>query len=204
MHDDDVRQLIRDITATIQEIELTHAQQTRQALDATRNIQRAREEQDRLRSDVNRLRALVDLPEQQPPPATLPDLRQGGRQGDTPLTTDHTPRPLQVGDRVYIRNQIRRPILWNAPGTQQRGPFSYERERCAIVERITANRVYITTTQGTNTWRSHENLRLLHRCAYAEFYDEYYRNQSQARNSSDDSSANDGVPDYDEDYYSRS
>ena len=61
---------------------------------------------------------------------------------------------LRTGDRVRIKNKIRRPAT--------AGPsWSETRERIATVTRITTDQVHIITDNGTKTWRAHNNLRLI-------------------------------------------
>jgi len=61
---------------------------------------------------------------------------------------------LKRGDRVRIRNKVRRPAT--------AGPtWSEARERSATVTRVTPDQVYITTDNGTKTWRGPNNLQLI-------------------------------------------
>ena len=64
----------------------------------------------------------------------------------------------ETGDHVIITNEIRRPLL--APQTWNR-----ENERRATVTRVKRvlqkDRVYLTTDNGTRTWRLAENVRPL-------------------------------------------
>jgi hypothetical protein len=61
---------------------------------------------------------------------------------------------LLVGDRVRIKNRIRRPANW--PTSK---PWTEANERSAVVTRVTTDRVYITTDNGTLTWRQPQNLK---------------------------------------------
>jgi hypothetical protein len=61
---------------------------------------------------------------------------------------------LRTGDRVRIKNKIRKPAT--------AGPsWSETRERFATVTRITVDQVHIVTDNGTKTWRAHNNLCLI-------------------------------------------
>jgi hypothetical protein len=63
-------------------------------------------------------------------------------------------RGLRPGDRVRIKNKIRRPAT--------AGPsWSETRERSATVTRVTVDQVHIITDNGTKTWRARNNLRLI-------------------------------------------
>ena len=63
-------------------------------------------------------------------------------------------RELRPGDRVRIKNKIRRPAT--------AGPsWSETRERSATVTRVTVDQVHIITDNGTRTWRARNNLRLI-------------------------------------------
>jgi hypothetical protein len=65
-----------------------------------------------------------------------------------------TANGLKRGDRVRIRNRVRRPAT--------AGPtWNEERERLATVTRVTADQVHITTDNGTRTWRGPNNLQLI-------------------------------------------
>jgi hypothetical protein len=72
-----------------------------------------------------------------------------GRRQDT--DRDDT-AAYRTGDRVYITNRVARPILpsrdWNIHD-----------ERRATVTRVTRDRVYFRTDNGTSTWRKAKNLR---------------------------------------------
>jgi hypothetical protein len=63
-------------------------------------------------------------------------------------------RKIQVGDRVKIRNKVRKPTTWPKDKA-----WTEPLERQATVTRITNDRVYITTKNGTHTWRHLNNLK---------------------------------------------
>ena len=60
----------------------------------------------------------------------------------------------RVGDRVFVTNQIRRPIL--APRH-----WTLDNERKGTVTGIGKERIYYRTDNGTETWRLTKNLRPL-------------------------------------------
>ena len=73
------------------------------------------------------------------------------RQQEVPRG-ENTQRPYRTGDRVYVTNRIRRPVFAARDWTTIR-------ERTATVARVEGDRVYITTENGTETWRAAKNLR---------------------------------------------
>lgn len=60
---------------------------------------------------------------------------------------------LEVGDRVRIKNKVRKPATWPSAT-----PWSEERERIATVTRVTTEQVHFVTDNGTRTWRAPNNL----------------------------------------------
>ena len=65
-----------------------------------------------------------------------------------------TPRAFEVGDRVYIKNKIRRPV-------SARPDWNIYKERRATVNKVKPGEIHFTTDNGTNTWRGPFNIRLL-------------------------------------------
>jgi hypothetical protein len=61
---------------------------------------------------------------------------------------------LRRGDRVRIKNRVRKPATAGAN-------WSEARERLATVTRATDEQVFVTTDNGTKTWRAPNNLRLI-------------------------------------------
>ena len=61
---------------------------------------------------------------------------------------------LRTGDRVRIKNKIRKPATAGPSWTENK-------ERLATVVRITVDQVHLTTDNGTKTWRAPNNLRLI-------------------------------------------
>ena len=60
---------------------------------------------------------------------------------------------LEVGDRIVIINNVRRPSNWIRP-------WSARRERHATVTRIgTDGKVFFTTDNGVKTWRNSTNVK---------------------------------------------
>jgi hypothetical protein len=61
---------------------------------------------------------------------------------------------IRIGDRVRIRNKIRKPAT--------AGPsWSEARERFATVTKVTTEQVHVVTDNGTKTWRAPNNLQLI-------------------------------------------
>ena len=60
---------------------------------------------------------------------------------------------IQVGDQIKIKNKIKKPSNW--PTDKQ---WTEPLERLAVVTRITTDRVYFTTRNGTLTWRHPQNI----------------------------------------------
>jgi hypothetical protein len=73
------------------------------------------------------------------------------------LSPNNNKTRLQVGDRVKIHNKIRKPKNW--PTERD---WTEPLERLAIITRITSDRIYITTDNGTLTWRQPGNLSKIH------------------------------------------
>ena len=76
-----------------------------------------------------------------------------------PGTSDRaTPRTtitsFSTGDRVYIKNRVRKPANW-----PRETAWSEERERHAIVTKIIGDQVHFVTDNGTHTWRAQNNLK---------------------------------------------
>jgi len=61
-----------------------------------------------------------------------------------------------VGDRIYVTNQVRRPLFASSTWTA-------ERERQGTVTAVQRERVYFDTDNGTATWRLKKNVRPLRR-----------------------------------------
>ena len=61
---------------------------------------------------------------------------------------------IKRGDRVRITNKVRRPAASGPTWTEAK-------ERLATVTSVNATQVHIVTDNGTRTWRSPNNLRLL-------------------------------------------
>jgi hypothetical protein len=59
-----------------------------------------------------------------------------------------------TGDRVRIKNKIRKPATAGPSWTENK-------ERFATVTRVTVDQVHLTTDNGTKTWRAPNNLRFI-------------------------------------------
>ena len=82
------------------------------------------------------------------------DQRDNDGHQDIGSTQQDTGATYHVRDRVYVLNQIRKPIF--APTT-----WTGYNERRATVTRVAGEKVFIETDNGTKTWRAAKNLRLL-------------------------------------------
>jgi hypothetical protein len=58
------------------------------------------------------------------------------------------------GDRVYIKNEIRKPSNWKTYNN-----WTAAKERYATVTEVTDARVFFTTDNGVDTWRQRKNLK---------------------------------------------
>jgi hypothetical protein len=83
----------------------------------------------------------------------IKDLRIRVAQLESQRPSDDT-SILQVGDRVRIKNKIRKPKHWPTEKA-----WTETLERKAIVTRVTTDRIYITTDNGTLTWRQPSNIK---------------------------------------------
>ena len=83
------------------------------------------------------------------------DQRDNGSNRDSRSAQQDTGTTYHVRDRVYVVNQIRRPVF--APMT-----WTGYNERRATVTRVAGEKIFIKTDNGTETWRAANSLRLLH------------------------------------------
>jgi hypothetical protein len=67
----------------------------------------------------------------------------------TVVEAEPTTNVYQVGDRVVITNSITRPL----------NRSTNNGDRTAVVTSVVGRRVYIRTSNNTNTWRAPQNLR---------------------------------------------
>lgn len=67
-------------------------------------------------------------------------------------------RPFVVGERVRIRNDIRKPTNWTGVW-DARNKEAYRR---AVVTAVEAGKVYLRNDLGIETWRAPKNLLRLH------------------------------------------
>jgi hypothetical protein len=84
------------------------------------------------------------------------EARDGAEQDIVIDDVDQPPAAhgLRTGDRVRIKNKIRKPAT--------AGPsWSETRERLATVTRVTPDQVHVVTDNGTKTWRARNNLSLI-------------------------------------------
>lgn len=69
---------------------------------------------------------------------------------------DYRHAALTQGDRVYIKNRVRKPSNWSDTVV-----WDERVARNATVTRVDGNKVYFTTDNGVCTWRVFSNLRRL-------------------------------------------
>jgi hypothetical protein len=79
----------------------------------------------------------------------LRQIEEANRQRES-----NTRPTYQVGDRVYITSRIRRPAFAPRAWTEYN-------ERRATVTKVVGGKVFIETDNGTKTWRTDKNLRVL-------------------------------------------
>ena len=61
---------------------------------------------------------------------------------------------LTRGDRVRIKNRVRRPATTGPTWTEENEPL-------ATITKVTADQIHIVTDNGTKTWQAPNNLRLI-------------------------------------------
>jgi len=66
---------------------------------------------------------------------------------------------LTKGDRVYVSNRVRKPNNWS--NSKEGHVWTAEKERKAIVTRVTKDKIYIVTDNGVHTWRAPKNLEFI-------------------------------------------
>lgn len=82
---------------------------------------------------------------------TVASTRQ--QQKATRTTTPLTVNGITRGDRVTIKNKIRRPATCT-----DETEWTKEKERVATVTRVTNDQIHFVTDNGTRTWRAPNNL----------------------------------------------
>lgn len=68
------------------------------------------------------------------------------------IPTEGDSVPFEIGEHVYIKNKIR-----HVPSSRRIN----RKDRASVVDRIINEKVYITTYNGSSTWRHHKNLNSL-------------------------------------------
>jgi hypothetical protein len=66
-------------------------------------------------------------------------------------TRDSVANGINKGDRIRIRNKVKKPAAWTRP-------WDKEKERIATVTRVTATQVHYITDNGVETWRAPNNV----------------------------------------------
>ena len=72
---------------------------------------------------------------------------------ETTRTTPLTVNGIRRGDRVTIKNKIRKPATCS-----NETEWTKEKERIATVTRVTNEQIHFVTDNGTKTWRAPNNL----------------------------------------------
>jgi hypothetical protein len=83
---------------------------------------------------------------------SLLDKTNAGLTAQRGDTVDHG---LEKGDRVKVKNQVKKPANWG------NDTWNYQQARVATVTFTTADRIYFVTDNGIKTWRSPRNLERL-------------------------------------------
>jgi hypothetical protein len=78
-------------------------------------------------------------------------LAEANAAGD-PEHRDTVTHGLAEGDRVRIKNQVKKPANWGSD------VWDHRQARLATVTYTTADRVYFITDNGVTTWRAPHNL----------------------------------------------
>jgi hypothetical protein len=74
----------------------------------------------------------------------------------TPAAPTQRVNGIARGDRVRIKNRVRKPATWT-----NEVEWTEAKERLATVTRVTPEQVHFVTDNGTRTWRAPNNLLLL-------------------------------------------
>ena len=61
---------------------------------------------------------------------------------------------IEVGDRVWIKNKVRKPAHWPS-----QTPWVESEYRTARVTKVSARQIFVLTDNGIDTWRAPNNLR---------------------------------------------
>ena len=91
--------------------------------------------------------------------AEIREAIEGGNEAEQDIEIGDAEQPaivhgLRTGDRVRIKNKVRKPATAGPSWTETR-------ERLATVTRVTVDQVHIITDNGTKTWRARNNLSLI-------------------------------------------
>jgi hypothetical protein len=65
---------------------------------------------------------------------------------------DATEHGVEKGDRIRIKNQVKKPANWG------RDFWEYKQARIATVTFVTVDRIYFVTDNGIRTWRAPHNV----------------------------------------------
>jgi hypothetical protein len=76
------------------------------------------------------------------------------RQRQTTREEPVTVNGLARGDRIRIKNKVRRPATWNNDFK-----WTKEKERTATITRVQADQIHFITDNGAETWRAPNNVK---------------------------------------------
>ena len=79
--------------------------------------------------------------------------RNEGNKTSTGNEQEFTVNGLKKGDRVRIKNKVKKPATW-----PDERPWIKEAARLATITRVTKDQIHFRTDNGTATWRAPNNL----------------------------------------------
>ena len=74
----------------------------------------------------------------------------------TAASTEERVNGIARGDRVRIKNRVRKPATWTS-----KVEWTEAKERVGTVTRVTPEQIHFVTENGTQTWRAPNNVRRL-------------------------------------------
>lgn len=81
----------------------------------------------------------------------------GTPSGAVAATTGRRVNGIAEGDRIRIKNRVRKPATWISENSE----WTEAKERLATVTQVTQGQIHFVTDNGTRTWRAPNNVRLL-------------------------------------------
>jgi hypothetical protein len=88
--------------------------------------------------------------------AQIADLNASESVVATAASTEERVNGIARGDRVRIKNRVRKPATWTSKVERTEA-----KERVATVTRVTPEQIHFVTENGTQTWRAPNNVRRL-------------------------------------------